>query len=158
MTNEEESRSPSPGLRSVTLHRNRVLEGVRREEAGSGGGGGVGRGETGRLGVVTLTPPCPPPAPSFLTPLLGRGRWQRGRQSQPAPRLQALPTLREGLTGSLDEAGTPGYVSHWADELLNKDCFCCRKRECQKCHRTCPRFGVTDKEEMALRVTGGGGE
>lgn len=34
MTNEEESRSPSPGLRSVTLHRNRVLEGVRREEAG----------------------------------------------------------------------------------------------------------------------------
>lgn len=81
-------------------------------------------------------------------------------QSQPAPWLQALSTPgvsceTEGGPGSLGEAGTPGYVSHWMDKLLGKACFCCRKRECQKRHRTRPRFSMTDKEEMALGVPRG---
>lgn len=72
-------------------------------------------------------PPCPPSAPSSLTSLSGGGRWQSG-QPEPAGALapgsvHARRELREGGTGSLGEAGTPGYVSHWMDKLLGKACF-----------------------------------
>lgn len=84
MTNEEESRSPSPGLRSVTLHRNRVLEGVRRKEAGRGGEEGEWEGE--RPGDLELSPS--PHLALLLHPLSSLPSWEGagGREDARASR------------------------------------------------------------------------
>lgn len=74
MTNEESSRSPSPGLRSVTLHRNRVLEGVRREEAGRGGRGGSGKGRDRETWSCHPHPTLPSSCTLFPHSPLGKGQ------------------------------------------------------------------------------------